>query len=137
MELRLEDGLLMASCSITYKGISTVFSNVLLDTGCAASVFDIDLMESIGFNPDYQSARIVKMYGIGGDSEACIEQRIRDLVIDDHEVVEFTIHLGPIRTVYGFDIILGNDFMSACGLTLDLLQLAILKQNATNISYIH
>ncbi|WP_051263352.1 aspartyl protease family protein [Tuberibacillus calidus] len=136
MELRLEDGLLMASCAITYKGNRTVFSDVLLDTGCAASVFDIDLMESMGFKPDCKTARIVKMYGVGG-SEACIEQRIYSLGIDDHQFAALTLHLSDIRTRYGFDAILGNDIMSTCGLMLDLLHLVIRQHQPTCLPLFH
>ena len=136
MELRLEDGLLLATSAITYNRMRMIFNNVLLDTGCAASVFDIDLMESMGFKPDCKTARIVKMYGVGG-SEACIEQRIYDFGIDDHQFTAVTLQFGDIRTRYGFGAILGNDIMSACGLMLDLLHLVIRQHQPTCLPLFH
>jgi hypothetical protein len=128
MELRIENGLLFLTCWLEYGSRETLLQNVLVDTGCAVSIFDIDLMENLGLKPKPESARIVKMYGVGGKSEYCLEQHIQNLVIGGHTCRHFRIQLGPISNDYGFDAILGNDFLMASGLTLDLANLLVFEQ---------
>lgn len=52
-----------------------------------------------------------RMYGIGGTSEICYEQIIPNLKIDTIQFTSFPIQLGSIQEPYGFDGILGIDFM--------------------------
>jgi len=133
----MDNGLLLASCTLSYQNTSALINNVLIDTGCAVSIFDIDLMEAMGLKPDCNSARIVRMYGVGGGSEACIEQEVHNLCIDNHICRQFRIQLGPIQSEYGFEAILGNDFMLACGLTIDLRQLTVLQHHARDVLFLN
>ena len=137
MDLRIENGLLLLTCPLRYGGRETILQNVLLDTGCSISVFDIELMECIGLHPDPKSARIVKMYGVGGHSECCLEQQVQNLIIGDTECKHFPIQLGPILSDYGFDAILGNDFLMASGMTIDLGNLAICEKGLVDIQFLN
>jgi len=51
------------------------------------------------------------MYGVGGTSEICYEQIIPELQIEHFALNDFPIQLGSIQEPYGFDGILGIDFM--------------------------
>lgn len=51
------------------------------------------------------------MYGVGGTSEICYEQQISDLRIEQVALTDFPIQLGSIQEPYGFDGIVGIDFM--------------------------
>ena len=51
------------------------------------------------------------MYGVGGTSEICYEQQIPDFCIEDIALTDFSIQLGSIQEPYGFDGIVGIDFM--------------------------
>lgn len=137
MDLRIKNGLLLASCTLVYGGQKAILHNVLLDTGCAVSIFDIDLMEDLGLMAHPEKSRIVKMYGIGGKSDSCLECHVQDLVIDGHECRHFQIQLGPISYDYGFDAILGNDFLQASGLTIDLGHLTVFEQKSAEYYYLN
>nr|WP_239549182.1 aspartyl protease family protein [Scopulibacillus daqui] len=104
---------------------STLLSNVLLDTGCAASVFDTDELKKIGLPLDYTAGQAVRMYGIGGQSEWCYEQTIPSIFINMHEFKELKLQLGPIKSIYGFDGIIGNDIIMKIGMVIDFRQLKI------------
>ncbi|MFC4617605.1 hypothetical protein ACFO4N_02545 [Camelliibacillus cellulosilyticus] len=125
MELRLENGLPMAECLLSYHGKKLFIKNVLLDTGCAVSAVDIDCASLVGLLPSRDHAKIVSMYGIGGGSEYCLEQSFDDLTFDHYEFKHFKIHLGAISYAYGFDAILGADFFRQTGMILDLRGLQV------------
>ncbi len=51
------------------------------------------------------------MYRVRGISEICYEQHIPELQIEPIALNDFPIQLGSIQEPYGFDGILGIDFM--------------------------
>ncbi|WP_169907653.1 hypothetical protein [Priestia abyssalis] len=48
MKVRLENGLPIAAIEITHAEKTMILENVLLDTGCATTIFDTDLLVEIG-----------------------------------------------------------------------------------------
>lgn len=66
-----------------------------------------------------------RMYGIGGTSEICYEQIIPNLKNDTIQFTSFPIQLGSIQEPYGFDGILGIDFMLRAKLKADFESLQI------------
>ncbi|WP_379217801.1 hypothetical protein [Paenibacillus sp. GCM10012303] len=62
---------------------------------------------------------IKRMYGVGGADELCYEQMIEGLHIETIFLPSFKLQLGMTREPYGFDGILGIDFMTAVGLKVD------------------
>lgn len=111
MKIKLQNGLPIVSLTLTRNDQSFVLHNMLFDTGCAATVFDTDALAAIGIHIDFINGRAKRMYGVGGTSEICYEQRIPDLQIDYITLNDFPIQLGSIQEAYGFDGILGIDFM--------------------------
>nr|WP_237179104.1 retropepsin-like aspartic protease [Paenibacillus sp. MMS18-CY102] len=83
----------------------------MFDTGCAATIFDTDLLSRIGIDIDFIHGRAKRMYGVGGTSEVCYEQVISHLMIEHVLLETFPIQLGSVQEPYGFDGILGIDFM--------------------------
>ncbi len=119
MRLRLEHGLPLVSFSCTYKEKTIEMSNVLFDTGCASTIFDTDLLAKIGLYLDMINGTAKRMYGVGGASELCYEQIVESLQIGNIMLPSFKLQLGMTREPYGFDGILGIDFMTAVGLKID------------------
>jgi hypothetical protein len=111
MKIRLQNGLPIVSLTLTRNDQSVVLHNVLFDTGCAATVFDTDALDAIGIHIDFINGRAKRMYGVGGTSEICYEQQISELHIEQVALNDFSIQLGSIREPYGFDGIVGIDFM--------------------------
>ena len=115
MIISIKSGLAIASLAIQYNGKSMILKDVLLDTGCAVTVFDTDAVEPLGLIPDIKKARLIRMAGIGGKSDYCIQQRSNELTIDGYVFYQFRHQLGSLRETYGFNAILGNDVLSASG----------------------
>jgi len=65
------------------------------------------------------------MYGIGGTSEACYEQSVQDITIDSVSLPSFRIQLGSIHEPYGFDGIIGIDYMLLTGLKVDFEKMQV------------
>ncbi|MFS0880647.1 retropepsin-like aspartic protease [Metabacillus niabensis] len=126
MKFLMYDQLPLVSVEIEYDGRKKIFSNVLLDTGCSSTILDTDLCEEIGLMLDLENAITRKMYGIGG-TEICIEQKVSSLIIDKFHLSDFTIQLGDVREMHGFDGIIGNDFFLANKLIIDFENMEVRK----------
>lgn len=125
MQIQIKNDLPIVSLTVSYEGKSIHLENVLFDTGCAATVFDTDIIGSIGLHIDFINGIARRMYGIGGTSEACNEQIASDLTIDGVHFKSFKLQLGSIQEPYGFDGILGIDYMQQTGLKVDFENLSI------------
>jgi hypothetical protein len=68
MKIVMQNGLPIVSFELMYSNF-IYLENVLLDTGCAITVFDTDIVSAVGLKIDSQRGRAVRMYGIGGQSE--------------------------------------------------------------------
>jgi len=74
MRIQMKNGLPVLNITIEYHTKTMILENVLLDTGCAVSVFDTDTVEEVGLTIDRNSGRAIRMYGVGGKSELCYQQ---------------------------------------------------------------
>lgn len=92
---------------------------MLVDTGCSITIFDTDLMSEIGILIDFINGIPTIMYGVGGRGEICNQQKVSRLIIDGQLLNDFTLQLGMIQDMYGFDGLLGLDFMLKTSLLLD------------------
>lgn len=104
-----------------------MLNNVLFDTGCAATVFDTDILGAIDIHIDFINGRAKRMYGVGGTSEVCYEQQIFGLYIEKVALDDFSIQLGSIQEPYGFDGIVGIDFMikSSCKVNFETMTIEL------------
>ncbi|MCL6662578.1 aspartyl protease family protein [Paenibacillus amylolyticus] len=123
MKLQLQQGLPIVSLTISHNEQSIILHNILFDTGCAATVFDTDALAAIGIHIDFINGRAKRMYGVGGTSEICYEQHIPNLHIEHIAMTDFPIQLGSIQEPYGFDGIIGIDFMmrTSCKVDFELM----------------
>ncbi|WP_433922927.1 hypothetical protein [Paenibacillus taichungensis] len=94
---------------------------------CATTIFDIDLIEPTGLTIDPIQGRAVRMYGIGGQSELSFQQPVHSLNLNHHTLNDFVIQLGQTKEPYGFDGILGADFLSTLQLNIDFKDMVVRK----------
>jgi hypothetical protein len=73
----------------------------------------------VGLIIDRKNGRPRRMYGVGGESELCYEQTVTDLEIDHFLLDSFQLQLGMTKDTYGFNGILGVDFMLESELIID------------------
>jgi len=57
-------GLPIVSLSVAYNNRTIELTEVLFDTGCAATVFDTDVLASIDLYPDFLNGTVKRMYGL-------------------------------------------------------------------------
>ncbi|WP_053957027.1 retropepsin-like aspartic protease [Inediibacterium massiliense] len=127
MKIRMEHGLPLVEMKIKYMNKEKILKNVLLDTGCSNTIFDTDAVEDIDLVIDPIKGKARRMYGVGGESELCYEQIVSDLEIENFLLRDFTIQLGITKENYGFDAILGVDFMYQNGIIIDFEKLVVSK----------
>ncbi|MCR2823571.1 hypothetical protein [Lederbergia panacisoli] len=75
---------------------------------------------------DLENAITRKMYGIGG-TEIYIEQNVSGINIDEFQLNNFTIQLGDVREMHGFDGIIGSDFFLYNKLIIDFENMEVRK----------
>jgi hypothetical protein len=128
MKIQVEEGLPIVSVSIGYKGKMIILDDVLLDTGCSNTIFDTDEVEEVGLIIDRKNGRPRRMYGVGGESELCYEQTVKELEIDNFPLDSFQLQLGITKETYGFNGILGVDFMIKSRLVIDFKEKAVFRK---------
>lgn len=128
MKIQMQDGLPIISVSLAYKGKLIRLDGVLVDTGCSTTIFDTDEVEEVGLIIDRKGGRPRRMYGVGGESELCYEQTVTNLEIDDYLLDSFQIQLGMTKETYGFNGILGVDFMIKSGLIIDFQEKVAIRK---------
>lgn len=126
MNIELINGLPIVSFPLTYNNQTILLRNVLLDTGCSTTIFDTDVVDQIGLEIDFINGRSVRMFGVGGQSELCYQQRVTNLLLDNLSLQSFNIQLGITNDSYGFEAILGIDIMLHFGFKIDFVNLKIL-----------
>jgi predicted aspartyl protease len=124
MQIRFENGLLLTSLMITYKGKTKIVNNIIIDTGAAHSMLSSDTVEDIGIrftNGD----RIISMYGIGGEDYA-FEKVVENIKIGDINIEGYDMHFGLINSS-GINGLLGLDLLMKAGMIIDLKNLKVYK----------
>lgn len=129
MNIRIEDGLPIATIELESHGEKIMLQNVLVDTGCAVTIIDTDLLAEIGIIIDFKNGIPTTMYGVGGKGEVCYQQKVTGLSIDGQQLNNFELQFGMIQDMYGFDGLIGIDFMLETGLSIDFSALKVEYQN--------
>ncbi|WP_113928766.1 aspartyl protease family protein [Bacillus sp. P14.5] len=125
MKIEMTDGLPIVSVTLTFKEKTMILHDVLLDTGCSTTIFDTIEVEEIGLIIDRANGSPRRMYGVGGESELCYEQVVSDLIINNQLFGSFPLQLGITKETYGFNGILGIDFMIDIGLIIDFKEMTV------------
>lgn len=123
MIIRVDNGLPLATAELVFQGRKIILDNVLIDIGCAVTIFDTDVMAEIGVTIDFVNGIPTTMYGVGGKGEVCNQQKVSGLYIDGQLLNDFHLQLGMVQDMYGFDGLLGIDFMLETGILLDFKNL--------------
>jgi predicted aspartyl protease len=118
MKFEVKYGLPFVEVIFTHRGIEKRVSNVLIDTGSAATLLSAEVALDLGLEPE--STDVIRtMRGIGG-AEFVYEKIIDCLQVDDAAARHFMIQIGAMD--YGMDMngILGTDFLLSVGMIIDM-----------------
>lgn len=123
MILRLYENLPFVEIVINYRNQELSLKNVLVDTGSAGTIFAADRLLAIGLLYE-DNDTVDRIRGVGG-SEWVFIKKIESLKLGTLLLSNFAIEVGAMN--YGFDIdgIIGMDFLTKVGATIDLKHLEI------------
>lgn len=110
--------------TVEFRGESIKLENVLVDTGSAGTIFNVNKLETIGVKPEANDVTQT-IQGVGG-LEFVYTKNIDQIIInDDIAIQNFLVELGSMDYGLEIDGIIGYDFMKRLGLIIDLQQLSI------------
>ena len=122
-DIRLQSGLPFVAISLSHHGKTIQLSKVLLDTGSAATLLNIEHALELGLDclPTDPLRRIC---GLGG-AEFVFEKRIAYIALGKMECMDFAIQIGDMDYGFPLDGIVGMDFLTQVGAQLDLANMKI------------
>jgi hypothetical protein len=123
MNIQINDGLPFTEITLIHKGKTLTLDRVLIDTGSAGTLFDVDILAKIDLLPEPDDS-IHMITGVGG-SEFVVEKKIEQIKIMSLELADFPIEIGAMD--YGLEIqgIIGFNFLIKTKAIIDLEQLKI------------
>ncbi|WP_400245206.1 retropepsin-like aspartic protease [Niallia sp. JL1B1071] len=110
--------------TVTFRGQSLKLENVLLDTGSAGTIFNVNKLEEIGVKPEANDVTQT-IQGVGGLEFVYTKNVDRISIQDEIEIQNFNVELGSMDYGLEIDGIIGYDFMKEVGLVIDLQRLNI------------
>ncbi|MFB5763954.1 retropepsin-like aspartic protease [Paenibacillus medicaginis] len=118
MKMKIRNGLPFVELVIAHKGMERTISNVLIDTGSAATLLSAEIAAEVGLEPELMDM-IRTMRGIGGE-EYVYEKKVDHVRMGESSLPGFTIQIGAMD--YGFDMygIIGADFLLSVGAVIDM-----------------
>ncbi|RLC12961.1 MAG: hypothetical protein DRI57_17165 [Deltaproteobacteria bacterium] len=128
MKICVHDGLPFTKVLLKHRGRSVEVDRILIDSGSAGTVFDVDELAKIDLLPELNDV-ICTVFGIGG-TEFVVEKNIDQISLMSLELKNFPIEIGSVD--YGFEMkgILGFNFLVRTKAVIDLGQLRIYSGKA-------
>lgn len=124
MLLRVKDGLLLADAVLTYAGQTLVLPRVLVDTGSAGTLLSSEAAQNIGMSPELTD-EVRRIQGIGG-SELVWVKAVDNFTLGLLTATDFAVEVGKsVFGRFGFDAIVGHDFLLATRAVIDVANLQI------------
>jgi predicted aspartyl protease len=112
-------GLPFISASVTFRGQKMKLENVLIDTGSAGTIFNVNKLEDIGVKPEPNDVTQT-ITGVGGLEFVYTKEIDQISITNDIKLKNFLIELGSMEYGLELDGIIGYDFMKNVGLNIDL-----------------
>src|SRR5699024_1661600 len=107
------------------RGKSMKLENVLIDTGSAGTIFNVNKLEEIGVKPEANDVTHT-IQGIGGIEFVYTKNIDKIGISKEITVTNFLIELGSMDYGLELDGIIGYDLMKEVGLVIDLKRYKIL-----------
>ncbi|WCN37311.1 retropepsin-like aspartic protease [Aneurinibacillus uraniidurans] len=108
---------------VTFRGQTIKCENVLLDTGSAGTIFNVDKLIEIGVKPEPNDMTHT-IYGVGG-AEFVYSKTMDAIQIGDTKLQNFQVEIGAMDYGLELDGIIGFDFMCELGLVINTKNMKI------------
>ena len=123
MNIHIYDGLPFTEVTLIHRDKAITLDRVLIDTGSAGTIFDVDELSKIDVFPEPED-QIHTIYGVGG-TEFVVEKKIDLLKLTSLELNNFPIEIGAVEYNLEMHGILGFNFLIKTKTIIDLGQLKI------------
>ncbi|WP_033827572.1 retropepsin-like aspartic protease [Bacillus andreraoultii] len=119
IEIKEVSGLPFTEVHVNFRGKSIRLENVLIDTGSAGTIFNVNKLEKIGVKPEANDVTQT-IQGIGGIEFVYTKSIDKIKISEEIAISNFLVELGSMD--YGLELngIIGYDFMKEVGLVIDL-----------------
>lgn len=114
-------GLPFIEATVTFRGQILKLENILIDTGSAGTIFNVNKLEEIGVKPEANDVTQT-IQGVGGIEFVYTKNIDQIAITEDINITNFLIELGSMDYGLEIDGIIGYDFMKEAGLVIDLKQ---------------
>src|SRR3990172_3000680 len=94
MNIQINDGLPFTEVTLIHRGKTLTLDRVLIDTGSAGTIFDVDVLAKIDLLHEPEDS-IHTFTGVGG-SEFVVEKKVEQIKIMSLEIADFTIEIGTM-----------------------------------------
>jgi len=117
-------GLPFIAADVSFRGKSMILNSVLLDTGSAGTIFNVNKLEEIGVKPEANDFTQT-IQGVGGIEFVYTKSIDKIAISKEITISNFLVELGSMNYGFELDGIIGYDFMKEVGLVIDLKQFNI------------
>ena len=118
------NGLPFVEATVIFRGRSLQLNHVLIDTGSAGTILNVNSLEKIGVKPEANDVTHT-IYGVGGTEFVYTKQIDQICLSKDISISDFLVELGSMDYGLEIDGIIGYDFMKKVGIVIDLNKLSL------------
>lgn len=124
MEIQYRNGLLFTSIQLTFKGISRVISDVVIDTGASETIISPDIVENMGIIAELNDS-INSFYGVGGSLHNFFTKVVDEVSIGQTQFRKVKMDFGVIDPKGYINGLIGLDLLIKMGAIIDLKRLKL------------
>ena len=125
-KLQKREGLLFVSVTLIHNGATQNVDNVILDTGAAQSIIDMNTVESMDIAAEREDS-FVFLTGLGGQ-EPALRKRIDCIQFDTYEVRNEEMDFAFLDAHPGINGLLGLDILIPGHFVIDLSAMEIYQK---------
>lgn len=124
MNMKFQDGLLVTSIQISFRGSTKVIENIVIDTGAAETIISPDAVEDIGIFAELEDS-VNSFYGVGGSLHNFFCKNVGKVKLGEVSLEEVKIDFGVIDPKGTINGLLGLDLLMKLGAVIDLKRLSL------------
>lgn len=123
MKIELENGLILCSLTLSYRGNEMTINNLILDTGASETLIYRHAVQDLDIHLE-DDDEFVFMRGIGG-REMAIRKKVTLIRFGGFNALHFPIDFGDSEIDSGINGLLGLDILTAGKFVIDLSKMEV------------
>ena len=125
MDIEFRNGLLFTSMEITFRGMTKMVDNIVIDTGAAETLISPDIVEEIGVIAALTD-RISSFYGVGGSLHNFFSKEVDKIRLGKIDIQNTKLDFSVIDPAGDINGLLGLDLLMEIGAVIDLKKLTMI-----------